>query len=144
MADRCESFHFQYRCTRDADHKDGHETIGDDGTRYVWGNPPRPSTALVYKSVRNYLVNELGISRAKVMAAITPMVREAVAELMGMNYNTTGTGKRWVHDLMREAIQLTVKTEVADQVRRALSHHTKVTVDVIVPRSPDNTKKETP
>lgn len=101
----------------------------------------RPSRSVVHKAVRNYIVNELGISRAAIKGMIEPLVKAAVAELMGMNYNTTGTGKRWVHDLMREAIQLTVKTEVADQVRRALSHHTKVTVDVIVPRPPD--KKET-
>lgn len=143
MAERCDSFHFQYRCTKDADTEHTHLAIGDDGTHYVWGNTPRPSVSVVHRAVRNYLVNELGISKAKVVATVEPMVKAAVADLMGMNYNTTGTGKRWIHDLIRSAIIDTVKTEVAQQVRTALSHHTKVTVDVIVPRPPDS-KKETP
>lgn len=98
----------------------------------------RPSRSVVHKAVRNYIVNELGISQAAIKGMIEPLVKATVAELMGMNYNTTGTGKRWIHDLIREAITISVKAEVIDQVRKALSHHTKVTVDVIIPKPVDD------
>lgn len=34
--ERCTSFYFQYRCTKEQDHDDVHQTKGDDCTSYYW------------------------------------------------------------------------------------------------------------
>jgi hypothetical protein len=98
----------------------------------------RPSRSVVHKAVRNYIVNELGISRAAVKGMIEPLVKAAVADLMGMNYDTSGIGRKWVHDLIAETIRAAIKLAVIDAVRQCLTHHTKVTVDVVIPRPVDD------
>lgn len=96
-----------------------------------------PSRAVVHKAIRNYIVNELGISKAAIKGMIEPLARAAVADLLGMNYNQSGIGRKWLHDLIQKTVTDIVKVEVAQVVRTTLTQHTKVSVDVLVPRPPD-------
>lgn len=97
------------------------------------GPNARPSLKVIHKAVQNYLINDLGMSRAKIMEQIKPLVDTCVRELLGMNYGTEGIGKRWVHDLIRETIRDMVQPVVTEMMQKMLKNNTRITVDIAVP-----------
>lgn len=46
-----------------------------------------------------------------------------------------------MHDTIREVVAKTVKEVVVDMVSKTLTYHTKVTVEVVIPRPADDPKR---
>lgn len=95
----------------------------------------RPSRAAVHVAVKNYLINELKITKASVMSEIEPLVREAVREILAVNLQATESAKRWVTTLIRDSVHSLVRQMVKEHVETTLKLHTKVVVEILLPKT---------
>jgi hypothetical protein len=76
---------------------------------------------MVYKAVRNYITNELGLSQETILATMKQHVREVLADFFKGHANSD-----WFKLLVSEA----VKRHTQEQVRKVLEYSTKITVDI--------------
>lgn len=85
LGDRCDRYHWQYRCARHGSH-DVHEAIGDDGTRYLWRVATAdPAAAPLLALVRHVRACPLGWRDGELIVARGTSNRDVLEWLQRLN-----------------------------------------------------------
>lgn len=90
-------------------------------------------TSKEYKAIKNYIHNELGLTKEDIINAIRSDIRQYVEKCMNNTYGDDNNIKRWIEDIARESMNDLVENASEKKYRFRLDYmDEELTVDEFI------------